>query len=133
MDKAARLIQSWWLRPTLMTALERKATRQRRTAAAVVLQKIVRGFLARRHVTQSRALLQQQILEGRSARVIQRVARRFLLRNAMLRPQFSEHHHSAACIIQNAFRSYMVKLLEPLHEWQPLNFFVSSRKGQLND
>lgn len=116
MDKAARLIQSWWLRPTLMTALERKATRQKRTAAAVVLQKIVRGFLARRHVTRSRALLQQQILEGRSARVIQRVARRFLLRNAKSKPQFSEQHHAAACIIQNAFRSYMVKLLELINE-----------------
>jgi hypothetical protein len=112
MDKAARLIQSWWLRPTLMTALKRKTTRRERATAAVVLQKIVRGFLARRHVTQSRALLQQQHLEWRSARVIQRAVRRFLLSNIKVKPEFSEQHHAAACIIQNAFRSYTVKILK---------------------
>jgi IQ calmodulin-binding motif len=107
MDKAARLIQSWWLRPTLMTALERKATRQKRAAAAVVLQKIARGFLARRYVAQSRTSL----LEGRSARVIQRAVRRFLLSKVKVKPVFQQQHHEAACAIQNSFRAYMVKLL----------------------
>ncbi|XP_059488354.1 abnormal spindle-like microcephaly-associated protein homolog [Neocloeon triangulifer] len=108
-NKAALVIQRWWLRPSLRTAVHRRIQRKQILHATVVFQKFTRGYLCRKNLDKLRAQIKNERLRTRSATVIQRACRQFFLKRrvALMARRYKENE--AARKIQSAFRMYKAR------------------------
>ncbi|XP_065332885.1 protein abnormal spindle [Cloeon dipterum] len=110
-NKAARVIQSWWIRPSLRTVVERRINKKKILKATIVFQKYTRGFLCRKNIAKLAAQLKEEKLQTASAVVIQRACRRFFLKRRVA--AFAQHYreNEAARTIQSWIRVCQAKAL----------------------
>ncbi|KAF4526502.1 hypothetical protein B566_EDAN015204 [Ephemera danica] len=106
-ERAAKIIQQWWLHPSLRTVLARRFLARRRTSAAIVLQKHFRGHLCRRNLEVLKAELQAMKNVHCKVKIIQRCFRRYLLRKNLSRFVATKRQNDAATVIQRNVKAFL--------------------------